>query len=230
MRIFHEYSNKKFTLQPYNTSTEKDILLLSAMGEPTLDDILDLCNISDEIVSTLTTEEKMALLMKLREISVGSDINLKFECKHCNSGNENAIMLSDIIQESNITNSKIIDKFKTPNDENINDFINTDINIEELDLFEYEVLIKEIREQITKFNFKKPIICQKCKGINHIRIDNKEFIIENMSEDSLKSLYQIYNDMMFFGSYTKQDIDSLYPFERMILVSLLNKTREDQNK
>jgi hypothetical protein len=51
-----------------------------------------------------------------------------------------------------------------------------------------------------------------------------------MSEDSLMSIYQTYNDLTFFGKYTKQDIDTLYPFERTILISLLNKTREDMTK
>jgi len=50
-----------------------------------------------------------------------------------------------------------------------------------------------------------------------------------MSEDSLTSIYQTYNEMIFHSHYTKQDIDSLYPFERIILFSLLNKTKEDLN-
>ena len=41
------------------------------------------------------------------------------------------------------------------------------------------------------------------------------------------SIYRTYNDMCMFGNYNKKDIDSLYPFERTILIGLINKTRED---
>jgi hypothetical protein len=30
-----------------------------------------------------------------------------------------------------------------------------------------------------------------------------------------------------FGKYNKRDVDSLYPFERTILIGLINKTREE---
>ena len=51
-----------------------------------------------------------------------------------------------------------------------------------------------------------------------------------MSEDSAASMYQTYNDFVFHGKYSKLDIDSMYPFERTILISLLNKTIEEMNK
>ena len=48
-----------------------------------------------------------------------------------------------------------------------------------------------------------------------------------MSEDSLMTLYKSYNHLVFFGHYSKQDIDDMLPFERVIFIGLLNKTKED---
>jgi hypothetical protein len=57
-----------------------------------------------------------------------------------------------------------------------------------------------------------------------------DFIIDNMSEETLSSIYKLYNDFVYGSKYTKQDIDTMYPFERQILISLLNKTNEENKK
>ena len=226
--VDYEYSGKKFELFPYCTSQEKDLLLLGAMESSNLDHALQICGICDDTLSSLSDLEKTAMLYKLREISVGEDINLKFKCKHCNSGNENTLNIADIVTSSNIKNDNITDMFINLTEDTLPKFVNVDVD--ELNIDEYEDLLKEVKESITKFKFVQHAVCQKCGLENPIRIDEPNFVIDNMSEDSLPSMYQTYNDMTFFGKYTKQDIDSLYPFERVILVSLLNRTREDLNK
>lgn len=224
----YSYSNKIFELTPFKTIQEKDLLLLTLLTEPTIDNALRICNVNEDIINSITEDEKYAMLYKLRELSVGDEINLKFKCNYCNGGNENTLSISNIVTNSKIENSKIIDNYKELTEDNFQDFVN--INIDELDIDEYENLFEETKNSITMFNFTKPIICQQCGKQNLIKINRPEFAIDNMSEDSLISLYQTYNDLIFFGKYTKQDIDSLYPFERTILIGLLNKTREDLNK
>ena len=228
IKTTYKYSGKVFRISPFNTLQEKDLLLLGTIGDSNLDDALEICNIEEETIKSLTEDEKVAMLYKLREISVGDDLNLKFTCKHCNSGNENTLNIGEIVQSSNLSSKHIIDQFKDLTDDNFQDFV--DVIIDDLDIDEYESLLKEAKEGVTKFNFKKPIVCQKCGKENFVRINDPKFVIDNMSEDSVMSIYQIYNDLTFFGKYTKQDIDSLYPFERTILISLSNKTREDLNK
>lgn len=226
--IRYTYSGKSFDIEPYNTAQEREILILSMLGQATLGGVLSICGVSNDVIESLTEEEQIAMLFKFRSISIGDDINLKFTCKKCNSGNENGISIENVIYENNISNPLIIDRFRHLTSDNFKDFITKDID--ELELDEYESLYKEVSESITKFDTRKPIICQKCGHTNHVRIDNPLFVIDNMSEDSIMGLYQTYNDLTFFGHYTKQDIDSLYPFERTILISLLNKTREELNK
>jgi hypothetical protein len=227
LKINYEYSGKKFTIAPYTTAQEKDLLLLSTVGESDLDIALGICGIDGTELMMLTQDEKVAMLYKIREISVGAEVNLKFKCKHCNSDNENSINIEDIVQSSKISNNKIKDQFKELTDDNINQYLLLDID--ELDIDEYEAIEQEVKDSVTKFNFRKPATCQKCSKVSFIRISAPSFVLDIMSEDSLISLYQTYNDLIFFGKYTKLDIDSLYPFERTIFVSLLNKSREDIN-
>lgn len=226
--VLYEYSSRRFNLMPFNTAQEKNLLLLPLLSSYDIDEALRICLVPDDVINVITEDEKYAMLFKLRELSVGDDINLKFKCNHCGSSNENTLSISNIIVQPLITNPNIIDNFKDLTEDNFQEFVNVDVN--NLDIEEYDALFKETKESITTFNFNKMIICQHCGKQNLVKINKPEFVIDNMSEDSLTSLYQTYNDLIFFGKYTKQDIDSLYPFERLILISLLNKTREDLNK
>lgn len=228
IKVKYEYGNKKFNIAPFTTSQEKELLLLGTISEPNLDNALEICGVDISVLCTMTSEEKIAMLYKYREISVGDEIHLKFKCKHCESGNDNTLSISNTIIPGNVTNELIKDQFKNLTEDNLQDFLN--VNIDDLEIDQYEKLYKEVKDTVTKFDFRKPILCQKCGHTNHIKIDVPEFVVDNMSEDSLMSIYQTYNDLTFFGKYTKQDIDTLYPFERTILISLLNKTREDMTK
>ncbi len=228
IKVTYEYSGKKFEISPYNTKQEKEILLLSMISEPTLNGALHICGVASDVINSLSENEKIAMLYKFRMISVGDDLNLKFKCKHCGTSSDNMVNISGLVEDSNITNPLIIDKFKKVTEDNFQEFVTCDVD--DLELDEYEQLFEEAQKSVTKFNFIKPIVCQKCSKENSIAIGNPEFVIDNLSEDSIMSLYQTYNDLIYFGKYTKQDIDTLYPFERTILISLLNKTREDLNK
>ncbi len=227
IKVKYEYGGKKFNIVPFTTAQEKELLLLGTISEPNLDNALEICGIDTNDLN-LSTEEKIAMLYKYREISVGDEIHLKFKCKHCESPNENSLSISNTVISGNVSNEKIKDQFKRLTEENFQDFLN--VNIDDLEIDQYEKLYKEAQDSVTRFDFRKPILCQKCGQTNHIRIDQPEFVVDNMSEDSLMSIYQTYNDLTFFGKYTKQDVDTLYPFERTILISLLNKTREDMTK
>lgn len=228
IKILYEYSGKKFELVPYNTNKEKEILLLSMITTPTLEGALQICEVPTDIIESLSEYEKVAMLYKFRTVSVGDDLNLKFTCKHCKTSSDNTVNISGLIEDSKITNPLIVDKFKRVTEDNFQDFVT--IDVDDLELDEYEKLLEETKATVTKFNFKRPIICQKCGKENSVGIGNPEFVIDNLSEDTIMSLYQTYNDLTYFGKYTKHDIDSLYPFERTILISLLNKTREELNK
>ena len=104
-------------------------------------------------------------------------------------------------------------------------FIN--IDIDELDIDEYDVLFDECNSSITKFNFNQKRTCERCKKEHTFDISDKKDVIDYMSEENLMNIYQLTSDLIYYSHYTKADIDNMYPFERTIFVGLLNKTKEN---
>jgi len=233
LKIPYNYSGKEFILTPYNTLQEKDLLLLGMMTEESGDNLLvmalQICGMCTSTIDNLTKEEKIAMLYKYRAISVGEEIHLNFTCAHCKTHSENVINVENVvIGTSKSTAENIKDMFCVVTDDNITDFI--DCDVDDMDLDEYEEFTDKLKESVTRFDFEKPIICQQCTKTNTISIDDPEFIIGNMSDETLNTLYQTYNDLVFYGKYSKLDVDSFYPFERTIFVSLLSKNSEGLNQ
>lgn len=227
IKIEYKYSGKKFDLSPYNSDQEKQILLLELLGsENQINAALSVIGVDESVIESLSEKEKIAMLYKYRSISIGDEIQLSYKCIHCQTPNETGVDINDLVSDNNITNDKIVDQFKDVTDETLHEFLN--VNIDDLDLDEFEVILNEVQNSVTKFNFVRESACIKCRQPNYIDIEDD--VIKYMSEDTLMSIYQTYNDLTFFGKYTKQDIDSLFPFERTILIGLLNKTREELNK
>lgn len=224
-------NNKKFLIEPYNTEKEKDLLIMSSFEIYDVDEILRVLGVSTDIISTLTFNEKKVLLYKFREISVGDEIYVKYKCSHCKHPNESNISCSDLIEESTRADEdvKLLDYEVT--DDNLVDFLNiSQQEIDEMDIDKYEETIQRVKDNQVKYNFIKSAKCIKCQQDTLIHIGDIKYIIESLSEDTLMSIYRTYNDMCMFGNYNKRDIDSLYPFERTILIGLINKTREDMKR
>lgn len=225
MQVKFEYANKEFLLEPYNTSKEKDLLLMGSFEIEDYDVALRILGLNEKQILDLSDQEKIALLYKFREISIGDEIPIKYKCKHCQTVNETQLKIGDNIIPGT-PKDFIQDQFKELTDDNFNEFVTLDVD--EMEFDEYDELFQEVKNSITKFNFLKDSYCIKCRKPNHIDISKN--VIDHLSEDSLVGLYQNYADLVFFGKYTKQDIDTMYPFERTIMIGLLNKTREELNK
>lgn len=224
-------NDKKLLIKPYTTEKEKDLLIMSSFEIYDLDEILRVLGVKKKIRDSLSENEKKVLLYKFREISVGDEINIKFKCSDCKYPNETAINCNNSIVEplEKNDNIKLIDKEVT--DDNIVDFVDlSQDEIDNLDINEYENLIKQVKDAQVHYNFVRKCKCLKCSKTNSFYIGDIKYIIESLSEDTLMSIYRTYNDMCMFGNYNKKDIDSLYPFERTILIGLINKTREDMKK
>jgi len=222
-----EINSKKLSINPYNTEREKDLLIMSSFGIYDIDEILRVLGVDDEIIKTFTENEKKVLLYKFREISVGDEINIKFKCSNCKATNESAISCTDLISNADRdADIRILDEEVT--DDNLYKFVElSPEELDNLDLDEYESLINRVKNNQVNYNFTKRCSCLKCRSENLFYIGDIKYILESLSEDTLMSIYRTYNDMIMFGHYTKQDVDSLYPFERTILIGLINKTREE---
>jgi len=200
------------------------------MGEENLDVALRICKVDITVIETLSHYEKLAFLYKLREISVGSELSVSFTCSRCNVGSENTVDIEHIIAEPECPSEHIKDQYTKITNYNLHEYLNESKEyVQELYVMDFEDLLETVESNTVKFDFLRQVICQKCTKTNYINIESTKFCIDVMSEDSLVSLYQSYNDLIFFGKYSKLDVDSMYPFERTILTQMLNKTREYLN-
>jgi hypothetical protein len=228
VKLKFEYGNKSFSINPYNTAIEKDLLIMESFENYDLKDALQVLGLSKEEVQDLTLDEQMALMFKFRAVSVGEEMNVKYKCRHCEKPNETTVSIEDNIKKSK-SDIKVEQLFKKVTEDNLHEFV-PDIDVDELTIDEFDELLKKVEKAAVGFDFVKESICMHCHKPNHISFENPEKILSYMSEDSLVSLYQTYNDLTFFGKYSKADIDSMIPFERTIFIGLLNKTREELNK
>lgn len=230
MYIPFKLGDKEFLLKPYTTAQEKEILLLSSFSVDDFDRIFEILDFKyDGDLNDLSEDEKKVLLYKFRDISVGDEVDIKFVCEHCKASNENKIEATNFVV-SNIRDDDFILKKNIPiTDETLQEFVPT-INVDDLDLQEFEELKQKVKDNQISFNFIKSTKCLKCKTPKIFDMSGKKYIIEILSEDTLMTLYKTYNYMIYFGHYTKTDIDNMMPFERTILTGLLSKTKEDLTK
>ena len=224
MKVSLKYLNKKFELEPYTSRQEKDLILLPdfAEKEELLDKALELLNFN---YKGLTENEKKIILFKFREISVGDKVNIKFTCPFCGQTQEQEVSISNLITEPT-KKSKYI---KSPliNSNNIFDYFK---NIDDLDWCKFETLKDNLKDYVCTFNFKRKCNCIKCKKENTVDISDNEFIIRSLSELSYSGIMTTYTNLVYYGHYSKLDIDSMYPFERFILERMLEKEIEALRK
>ena len=226
MKITFTLNDQSFDITPYNTAQEKDILLLLSFDQIDIDKVFDILNFKYEC--NLTEDEKKVILYKYREISLGDEVDIKFKCDKCGQGNDGVLQTSDLYKEGE-RNDKDVKKLKiTVTDETLHEFV--DFDVDELEIDAFEGLKERVLMNQTSINFIKEVKCFSCGALKQIDIGDTKYIIEILSDDNLMSLYKTYNFLTFFSHYTKQDIDSMLPFERSIFVGLLNKTKEDLAK
>ncbi len=223
MKIPFKLGDKTFYLNQYTTFQEKEILLLDGFDIHTCEAVFDILNFSD--YKDLSQAEKKIILFKFREISLGDDVQIQFICEKCKLHNDSILEASDFIKPAIRNDSDIKKIIRNVTDYNLHEYC--DIDIDDLDIKEYEELKQRIKDNQLQVNFIKTTKCIKCQTEKNFDLSSMKYIIEIMSDDNLMSLYKSYNNLVFFGKYSKLDIDSMYPFERTILIGLLNKTQED---
>ena len=164
IRIPLKYSGKTIFVSPYTTFLEREILILSEISEtPNIDGILDI--LKDNIVGdvdNLSMIEKVSILFKVRSLSIGEEIGVKFQCPECKAPNENNINISSIIVPGE-EHTDIKPLFKDVTDENIQEFV--DYAVDELDIGEYDELMTRIERSQTLFNTVISTPCVQCKQL-----------------------------------------------------------------
>lgn len=212
---------------PYTSRQEKDMLLACSTGSPDeLDLALKICNIADKDIKYLTQDEKIVTLYKLREVSVGDDMPAKFVCPHCGQPSETVISITGVHREPSKKSHWIKDPgLASPK---VEECFNEGYG--DLDYDVYLKLKTNIKDYISTFNFDPEVRCQSCGKTTNLNISNLKFVLANMSEESTISIYKTYTSLVFNGRFSLADIDSMYPFERMIYIAQIKELIEARNK
>lgn len=225
MKIPYQIGEKTFLIEPYTTKIEKDILILLDFKVFDIDRYFEILNFETEY--DLSEIEKKLILYKHREVSLGDEVNITFKCSKCKIQNETVLELSNFISPGERNDSDIRKLLQPVSDENLNDFLNEPIDVDDLDIEEYEKLLQRIKDNQLSVSFIRECKCINCSEIKYFDVGSINYILESMSDDTLMTLYKSYNHLVFFGKYSKTDIDSMYGFERTIFIGLLDKLRED---
>ena len=69
-----------------------------------------------------------------------------------------------------------------------------------------------------------------CGHEAYIDLNSNKMVISSLSEASIESIYNFYENLIFTGKWSKRDIDSLLPFERVIFNSLYNESVKKHNE
>ena len=210
------FREKLGKLKRYTTKQEKDFLLLEEDATLTQ----QLKTVSD--VKADNEYEALAFLFKLREISVSNLVEIP---KSCSCGYINSFTI-DINDMFNFTPEFIpnyemmaVGIFMSA-DEIINTNILDSLIIKDLKTLN-ELIFKRSQEIFSPKIIKE---CQKCNTSLELYFNPASLI----SKSNPAMIYKEYVDISYYSSITKQDIDSMYPFEREIFLSLLSeKLKED---
>lgn len=219
-----KYDRKTFIIKPYLSSTERDLLLVTAdeYNSDTLDKVFSILknNIISDNLEGLTRSEKMYLILELRNISVGEIFNLRKHCSKCGKLFDFEGVFSGV-NESKFRHDDIHEVFS----DDFNDYVNFDLD--DLDLDEYDDYVCDIRDNKLKFNFSTSVTCLHCREKNNT-ILTEEILLSSLSDDTISTYYNTISTMIYYGHFSKLDIDSMYPFERGIYLNLLEKLNEKQ--
>jgi len=229
MRKHIKYSNRDFFITAYTTEQEKNILLyLSVNDIPQIDDIFEIIKDNVHPLYNFSHKEKFLILILLRSISVGETYELKMKCNNCKKKFEFTSELSKIIQDSSLDKTFNGYEINDVISDDINDFVNFDTG--EMDIDEYDELQDYINTHKVRFNLSTETICPYCETVNEVKF-SEELILDNLSEDTIEFIYKTISSMIYYGNFSKKDIDSMFPFERSIYLGLLNtEIKKNQQK
>ena len=220
-------------IEPYTVAQEKELLFLDTYypeyDDDILDAALDILKLDSKIYSKLSHDEKVILLYKYREVSVDEKFAIQYVCPSCKMPIETEVSITNIVNKAELKSDFVRDLKRLP--ENEEDFQNNFlINYEDLDIDTYENIYENISKYQTTNNFIRKFKCLSCSHESFINLNSNKMVISSLSESSIESIYNFYENLIFTGKWSKKDIDSLLPFERVIFSSLYNESVKKHNE
>ena len=220
-------------IEPYTVAQEKELLFLDTYypeyNDDILDAALDILKVDSKLYSKLSHDEKVILLYKYREVSVDEKFAIQCVCPSCKMPIETEVSITNIVNKAELKSEFVRDLKRLP--ENEEDFQNNFlINYEDLDIDTYENIYENISKYQTTNDFIRKIKCLSCSHESYINLNSNKMVISSLSESSIESIYNFYENLIFTGKWSKKDIDSLLPFERVIFSSLYNESVKKHNE
>lgn len=220
-------------IEPYTVAQEKELLFLDTYypeyNDDILDAALDILKVDSKLYSKLSHDEKVILLYKYREVSVDEKFTIHCVCPSCKMPIETEVSITNIVNKAELKSDFVRDLKRLP--ENEEDFQNNFlINYEDLDIDTYENIYENISKYQTTNNFIRKFKCLSCSHELYINLNSNKMVISSLSESSIESIYNFYENLIFTGKWSKKDIDSLLPFERVIFSSLYNESVKKHNE
>jgi hypothetical protein len=232
MKKIIKYADRILEIKPYNVSVERDLLLYSLGDEKDINEVLDILkdsfvlkNLKNEIIDyrNITFKEKLFIGYCLRQISISENLNLKFMCD-CGNVVDRDVSIGNILEKS----KDLPKEFNDVISDDYQDFFNE--NIDEMDILEFDKFCEIIDENKTKFNFTLEIPCFYCKKIHYKSLESVETLLNTMSENSLENFYNIVTKLVFHGKFDFNGIMKMYPFEKEVYLTQLNREIEEIQK
>lgn len=220
-------------IEPYTVAQEKELLFLDTYypeyDDDILDAALDILKLDSKIYSKLSHDEKVILLYKYREVSVDEKFAIHCVCSSCGMPIETEVSVSNIVNRAELKSEFVRDLKRLPEDEE--DFQKNFLTkYEDLDIDIYENIYENISKYQTVNNFIRKFKCLSCSHESYIDLNSNKMVISSLSEASIESIYNFYENLIFTGKWSKKDIDSLLPFERVIFSSLYNESVKKHNE
>lgn len=220
IKIPLELYSKTYWLSPYTSVQEKDILIMLSFEVTDIDKYLDILGFND--YADLTLIEKKIILWKIREISLGNEVNIKYTCD-CSQVVETILQADDFIVNGIRSDSSIKKLNMEVTDETLHKFIDIDQEaLDDLVLDRYESLMEVVKQNQPEISFIRKAKCPSCNKEKPFDMSSTEYILDSLSDENLSSIYKVYSHLTYYGKYTKEDIDKMYPFERTIFIGLLH--------
>lgn len=224
----------KVLVDTFNTGLELEVLEELFCSSETEDENIFEVLVDDFLsrltkfdISKLSKIEKIILVWKIRELTLGDDINIVYKCPSCGCPCQQTISVEDLCctgeeVDRNTFYKKLISKEELERLSE-NDF--SDIDIEDLDFDLYSELISDPKKFFIVYNNKVVLNCSKCKTKSFDNLLTFKGCLKFISEDKFDKLVEWINVLVYYGNFTRQDILNMSPIQRMLEINLFKKIK-----
>lgn len=233
MKSYLHLNGKTHKIESYKTRDELEYLeYLFIRDDLSYEDsilFLDtfLTNNGIEDVDKLTEIEKIILLLKIREISIGDELKVKYKCVHCGNAMDSSININNIIKLAEIYSKEICGLFNKNDisELRVEDIVDKEY-LEELDIDEYDNIQSNISKYIDTYDFTQTCKCSYCSKDNIFNLNNMKLLFSLLSDESFMSLSKLLYILVTQGKLTREDVLNMTPLQRVLEHGLIEEARK----